>query len=325
MKRSRAKTAGVAIAAIITLAAVSSLAATELRWRRTFARPYPAIEASRDPAVIARGEYLVYGPAACAYCHVPKERWGDLDAGQRLPLSGSHVFRLPFGELFSANLTPDVATGIGRRTDAELARVLRHGVRADNRAAFPLMEFQELSDDDLTAIVSYLRSRPAVVNDVPEHRLSLLGKALMAFAIEPTSAPAAPLQHSPAAVRSIERGDYLANRVASCASCHTDRDPRNGQLVGAPFAGGQRMDVAADASKVFVPPNLTPDADTSPVGRWTEDQFLARVRQGELVAGTPMPWGAYRRMTDDDVRSVYLYLRTVRPVRHVTGPVIQDK
>ena len=325
MARPRAKTFGIAIVLIIAVATVSSLAATEMRWRRTFERPYPAISAVTDPAIVARGEYLVYGPAACAYCHVPKERWIDLDAGQRLPLSGSHVFRLPFGELFSANLTPDQVTGIGRRSDGELARVLRHGVRADSRAAFPLMEFQQLSDDDLTAILSFLRSRPAVANEVPEHRLSLLGKALMAFAIEPTSAPAPPPLHSPVAVRSVERGDYLANRVASCASCHTDRDPRSGQLVGPAFGGGQRMDIAADPTKVFVPPNLTPDADTSPVGKWSEDQFLARFRQGELVAGTPMPWGAFRRMTDDDVRSVYVYLRSLPPVRHVTGEVIQAR
>ena len=325
MIRSRAKALGVAIALVIAVAMVGSLAATEVRWRRTFERPYPAIAAVADPAVVARGEYLVFGPAACAYCHVPKERWVDLDAGERLPLTGSHVFRLPFGEIFSSNLTPDRATGIGRWSDGELARVLRHGVRADNRAAFPLMEFQGLADDDLTAILSFLRSRPAVVNAVPEHRLSFLGKALMAFAIEPTSAPAPPPSHSPAAVRSVERGDYLANRVASCASCHTDRDPRSGQLVGPAFGGGQRMDIAADPTKMFVPPNLTPDADTSPVGKWSEDQFLARFRQGELVAGTPMPWGAYRRMTDDDVRSVYVYLRSLPPVRHVTGPVIQDR
>ena len=157
--------------------------------------PSPILQSSRaaSPWFLRAGGMRV--------CHVPKERWIDLDAGQRLPLSGSHVFRLPFGELFSANLTPDQVTGIGRRSDGELARVLRHGVRADNRAAFPLMEFQELSDDDLTAILSFLRSRPAVANEVPEHRLSLLGKALMAFAIEPTSAPAPPPLHSPAAAR----------------------------------------------------------------------------------------------------------------------------
>ena len=74
-----------------------------------------------------------------------------------------------------------------------------------------------------------------------------------------------------------------------------------------------------------MPPNLTPDARTSPIGTWTEDTFVARFRQGELVSGTPMPWGAYARMTDEDLRSVYRYLRTLPPFEHATGPVIQPK
>ena len=85
------------------------------------------------------------------------------------------------------------------------------------------------------------------------------------------------------------------------------------------------MDVAADATKVFVPPNLTPDPRTSPIGAWTEDQFVARFRQGEMVAGTPMPWGAYARMTDGDLRSVFIYLRTLPPFEHATGAAIQPK
>jgi mono/diheme cytochrome c family protein len=188
----------------------------------------------------------------------------------------------------------------------------------------PLMEYHELHDEDVADILAFLRAQPPVKSVVPDHRFTLLGKALMAFAFAPSQPTPAVSAPSPRGV-SPERGAYLANHVSLCASCHTDRDPQNGQLVGPPFGGGQRMDVAADATKVFVPPNLTPNADTGPIGRWTEEQFVARVRQGELVAGTPMPWGAYKRMTDDDVRSVYRYLRTLKPVHHDTGPVIQDK
>ena len=78
-------------------------------------------------------------PAACAYCHLPREEWSTLARGAMPPLTGNHLFRLPLGELYSPNITPDAETGIGRRTDGELARVLRHNVRADGRAAFPLM------------------------------------------------------------------------------------------------------------------------------------------------------------------------------------------
>jgi mono/diheme cytochrome c family protein len=144
---------------LVAVTAGTALALVELRWKRRFDVPYPAIEASQDARIIARGDYLVYGAAACAYCHVPREEWGRLARGERLPLTGNHLFRLPFGEIYSANLTPDAATGIGRHSDREIARVLRSGVRADGRAAFPLMDFQ-LSDDDLRAIYRYLRSLP---------------------------------------------------------------------------------------------------------------------------------------------------------------------
>jgi mono/diheme cytochrome c family protein len=296
------------------------IAVVEWRWTGRFDAPYPAIAASTDPAMVAQGQYLVYGAAACAYCHVPREAWKTLDQGVRLPLTGDHLFRLSFGEIYSSNLTPDGASGIGERTDAELARVLRYGVRGDGRAAFPLMEFQ-LSDEDLIAVLSYLRAQRPASHAVPDHRLSLFGKTLMAFAISPTAPPKTPPSASPK-TPSIERGAYLANSVSSCGSCHTDRG-NDGALREPPFGGGQRMDVAADATKVYVSPNLTPDPTTSPIGRWSEDTFVSRFRRGEEIAGTPMPWGAYARMTDDDLRSVYRYLRTLPPTVRRTGPPVQ--
>jgi mono/diheme cytochrome c family protein len=123
---------------------------------------------------------------------------------------------------------------------------------------------------------------------------------------------------------SIERGRYLANHVSSCVACHTNRG-EDGRLVGPPFAGGQRMDVAADASHVYVTPNLTPDPDTSPLGQWSEDAFVARFRGGATLDGTPMPWGAFARMTDDDLRAIYRYLRSLAPTRNRPGPPIQRK
>lgn len=310
--------AGAAVVAVLGIC----LWLIESRARRTFPAPYPAIKATSDAASVELGRYLVYGPAACAYCHVPRERWKDLANGQ-LALSGNHVFRLPFGELYSSNLTSDAETGLGRRTDGELARILRYGVRADGRAAIPLMEYQNLSDQDLTAIISFLRTQPSVRSAVPAHELTMLGKVILAFAYTPEGPSETPMQASPVGV-SIARGAYLANKVSVCVTCHTDRGG-DGQLVGPRFAGGQRMDVAADPSRVYVSPNLTPDPKTSVIGVWTEDAFLARFRLGELVEGSPMPWGAYGRMTEADLRSVYQYLRSLPPVEHSTGPTIQNK
>lgn len=309
-------------ALLLALVLAAGVIVVEARWKRRFEAPYPSVSARQESAIVARGEYLVYGAAACAYCHVPREEWGRLDRGERLSLTGHHLFRLPFGDIYSSNLTPDSQTGIGRRSDAELARILRFGVRADGRAAFPLMEFQ-LSDEDLTAIVSYLRSQRPVAHAVPEHELSRFGKALMAFAITPAS-PMTPAPARSPVGATVERGAYLANNVSSCVSCHTNRGS-DGALTGPAFGGGQRMDVAADATKVFVTPNLTPDPNTSPVGAWSEDTFVARFRAGEVIPGTPMPWGAYARFTDDDVRAVYRYLRSLPPTPNSTGAAVQAR
>src|SRR5262245_64722745 len=113
------------LAVTLAIVARAALAATELRWRRTVASPYPAIVASSAPEVVAQGRYLVFGAATCAYCHVPREQWAMLAEGGEPSLSGNHVFRLPFGVFYSSNLTPDPDTGIGKRTDGELARILR--------------------------------------------------------------------------------------------------------------------------------------------------------------------------------------------------------
>ena len=322
---SRLRRVAAAAAIALVVLVVAAFAAVEVRSRRTFDAPYPAIAASNDPAVIAAGEYLVYGPAACAYCHVLKSEWKRLDAGERLPLTGNHLFPLPLGNLFSANLTPDAATGIGRRTDGELARVLRHGVLADGRAAFPLMELSNLSDEDLIAVISYLRSTAPQPLPTRAHELNVLGKAVMAFAITPKGPDGTPPRASPAREATAARGEYLANHVASCVACHTDRNPQDGSFVGPRFAGGMRMDVASDPTKVYVPPNLTPDAMTGRSGQWTEDVWVARFRQGELIDGTPMPWGGYARMTDTDLRGLYRYLRTLPPTQNEVGAPVQPK
>ncbi len=155
--------------------------------------------------------------------------------------------------------------------------------------------------------------------------MNVLGKAVMAFAITPKGPDAAPPRMSPAREASAVRGEYLANHVSSCVGCHTDRNLQDGSYIGPRFAGGMPMDVASDPTKVFVPPNLTPDAMTGRSGQWTEDVWVARFRQGELIEGTPMPWGAYARMTDADLRSLYRYLRTVPPAINEAGAPVQPK
>jgi hypothetical protein len=85
------------------------------------------------------------------------------------------------------------------------------------------------------------------------------------------------------------------------------------------------MDVEGDPTRVIVTPNLTPDPETGRITSWTEEQFLARFRAGAVIKGTHMPWAAFGRMSDDDVRAIYRYLRTLPPVENETGPSLQEK
>jgi mono/diheme cytochrome c family protein len=312
----------VAGVAILLAAVATLLIALKVGWARHHDAPEPALHATSDPAVVARGRYLVYGPAACAYCHRPRNDWPRLSAGEILPLSGAHEFPLPFGAVFSSNLTSDRETGIGAASDGAIARVLRYGIRRDGRAAVPIMEFQNLSDEDLVAILSFLRTQPAVRLQPPPHRLRFFGRLLLGVLLTPAGPARTPPRLSPTGA-TVARGRYLANDVAACVSCHTDR--QKGELVGPPFAGGQRMDFAGDPTRVLVPPNLTPDPATGRITAWSEDAFIARFRRGPVIPETIMPWGAYSKMEDDDLRAVFRYLRSLPPTRRGTGPSLQRR
>lgn len=319
------KKAVVTVLGVVMLVVVGIGASVQLRYDRVFDVPEVALSASTDPAVIEQGRYLSYGPAHCAYCHTPIEAWPAIDAGEEPPMSGGVPFVTPLATIHSANITPDVETGIGAVTDGQLARMLRHNVKRDGRAAIPFMEFYELSDADVVAILSYLRATEPARNEVPATRFTALGKAIMAFAIVPGGPTDTPPATSPPEDGSILRGAYLANSVAGCAGCHSQRDLRDGSYIGPRFAGGMAMEMEDDPTRVFVTPNLTPDPAYGIIADWTVDQFVQRFRAGALVPGSHMPWGAYQRMSDDDLLAVHRYLMTLDPVRFDPGPSIQPK
>ncbi len=314
----------IGIALALPLAVGLLLLIILVRWDRTFDAPLPALTASTDSVVIARGRYLAYGPAHCAACHVAPGDSVALRTGAQPPLSGGYAFVIPPGTFHVPNVTPDVATGIGGRTDAELARTLRHGVRADGRAALPFMTAQDASDEDLVALISFLRAQPPVRHEVPAHAPNLLGKGVLAFMVTPVGPQVTPPATTPTAV-SAERGAYLANGLAACVGCHTERSMATGAYTGPLFAGGTPTQVPADPSKVVVPPNLTPDSATGRIASWSEDAFVARFRTGKTIPESHMPWEFYARSSDEDLRSIYRYLMSLPPVRHETGPSVRPK
>jgi mono/diheme cytochrome c family protein len=285
-----------------------------------FDAPFPDVTASTDTAIIERGRYIVRNLAPCAGCHGDPAQRKQYAQGADVPLVGGFVFDIPPGQFYTRNLTPDPETGLGNVPDRAIARALRYGVGHDGRALLPFMEMQGLADDDLVAVVSYLRTQPPVKNQVPPHNYRLLGKVVRATVLaKPVGPSAAPLAHSPRGV-SAETGRYLVESVALCWSCHTERSQMTGALTGPRFGGTTGFKETDDTTHTWSPPNITSDPETGRLGKLNEDQFVARFRQGRVIPGSPMPWQAFSRLNEDDLRSIYRYLKTVPAVQRDNGP-----
>src|SRR6478735_6826787 len=155
------------------------------------ATPYPDVVASTDSAVVARGHYIVRVVAPCAGCHGDPSQRAQYVSGADVPLVGGFDFDIPPGQFYTRNLTSDSVTGLGNVSDKAIARALRAGVGHDGRALLPFMEMQGLSDDDLRAVVSYLRTQPPVRNAVPPHHYTLLGKVIRATMLSKPVGPSA--------------------------------------------------------------------------------------------------------------------------------------
>jgi mono/diheme cytochrome c family protein len=288
--------------------------------------PKPDITASDDPTVIERGKYLVNAVAHCAACHSPVEEYTASKPGDVVPPKGGHEWHMgPIGVVRSANITPHERSGIGKQTDAEIARAIRHGVKSDGHAALFMMGVGPMSDEDLTAIISYLRTIDPVDYDVPESDVGLLGKVLMQG---PMSFFAAPHEYEcPPFVMesdtpSVERGRYLAEGPGFCAGCHSnyEADP-DIKFVGQVCSGNDTEPTPDETDTNFAlwAPNLTPDPETGHITNWTQDQFMKRFRAGRMYGGSPMPWEAYGNMTDVDLESLWLYLRSLPPTKKHIG------
>jgi mono/diheme cytochrome c family protein len=309
------------IGIIILIMVAGGAVFVSTRQNLTFdATPYPEVSASSDSEVIERGRYIVRNLAPCAACHADASQRQAVAGGADVPLSGGFVFDIPPGKIYTRNLTPDAETGLGNVPDRAIARALRNGVGHDGRALLPFMEMQGLSDEDLTAVVSYLRSQPPVRNTVPPHRFTLLGKVVRATVLAKPVGPATtPPVRSPHGA-SVETGQYLAESVSLCWSCHTKRSMVTGALTGPRYGGTTGFTEAEDPGHTWSPPNITSDPETGRLAKLTEDQFVARFRQGRLLPGSPMPWQAFARMAEEDLRAIYRYLMTVPPVKNDVGP-----
>ena len=306
-------------------------------WDRVYDEyPVPDVRASTDPAVIARGEYLVYGPAHCVVCH--SNSFADVQklvSGEKVPLQGGTKFTAPpLGTIYSQNLTPDPETGIGRYSDGQIARMMRYNVRPNGRASVsPMMPFHNMSEEDMVAIISFLRSQAPVRNAVPANEWTVPGKIIRSISstFKPRDASEVhPPKVAPEEKPTKERGEYLARYVANCVGCHTPLDDTTFEPTGPDFSGGEEFEPTplpgVDMQTWFRTPNITPQRGSALMKFPDRATFVARFKVGgRQHAGTPMPWEAFARMSPEDVAAIYEFLRSLPPAEGATGDVTFKK
>ena len=216
----------------------------------------PALAAS--PAEIARGKYIFGATAGCG-CHT--EPKGTANAGGR-------KFDGPFGTVYSTNITPDTKTGIGAWTDEQIITAIRLGRRPNGERIVPVhpfTSFNGMAEEDLRALVSFLRSVPPVNRPntpkkitVPMFESVFLPAWLMTFAATETPPPAAP-------VSGVARGEYLVRAVGHCGECHTPRSALTMAVDNSRFLAGNSKKTGPEGQASG---NITPDKATGPTATW---------------------------------------------------------
>ena len=222
---------------------------------------------------VAKGQYIFSLAGGCA-CHSdPKGT----------PHAGGRPFPIPFGTVYSTNLTADIDTGLGGWTDQQIFDAVTKGVTRDGGRTLPLMPYGPYSGmarDDLRALIAFLRTLKPVRKPTPELQTSVpmlrsiaAEGWLKAFGQFFTSPPTAPKS-------GIERGKYLTEHVAICGDCHTPRSS-----IGVPnrsmYMAGAGKDIGPLGELV---PNITPDKETG-IGAWKREEIA-----NSLLTGTNPTW-----------------------------------
>jgi len=273
--------------ALVALGALYALSGRKLARRHEVAAE-PSLTIPSDSATLARGAHLVHS-LPCGQCH-GADLGGNVVADAGL-----------FGLLVGSNLTRGEGGRNPPLSDVEWERAIRHGVRRDSTSLLimPSEVFHTISDQDVTAIIAYLKQLPAVDREVRPTKLRIVGRIVLGLGQFPLAADTTPRTPHVAAVDTttgVAYGRYLAT-ISGCQGCH-----------GASFSGGPGF-APAD------PPvaNITPTG----IGQYSEADFMRAMREGKRPAGTAlsesMPWKYFSQMSDGELRSIFMFLQTLPP------------
>jgi hypothetical protein len=312
--------------AIVGIASLCLVKARTVRGVRAASAPTSVLQMEvipRTPERLARGKYLVEGILQCPFCH------SEIDFTKR-PLRvvpgmklGGHVFDpaeldvSPDTRVVAPNISPDPEYGAGKWKDADFVAALRQGIGHDGRTLFPLMPyewFRNLSDEDLASTIVYIRSLQPVHIQRP--------KTFLPEPLRNAFHPLSPVEHVPEPDRTdrIGYGKYLVN-AGHCTGCHSPHDERGMVIPGMDFSGGDLLigNWGPDPEKIITVAslNLTPDA--SGISYFNEKMFIDVIRRGQVQArplANIMPWAFFRNLTDDDLKAIFAYLQSLKPVKH---------
>ncbi len=294
----RAKTlfkwAAIAVGALLGVA-ILVLGFKVMGFNRAVARVYDvsplSVTASQDSAVIARGEHLASSIGGCRGCH-------------GLGLQGTAGEPMgPIGVIHTPNLTTGAGGIGGSYSDGELARAVRHGINRDGRTLLfmPASDFNWWPDEDLVAIVSYIRSVPPIDNETEKSEVRLLGKLLDQFGLLPLTVAAridhdAPRPDVPDPEPTATYGGFVAT---VCAGCH-----------GPGLTGGR---IPGTPAEIPAPANLTPHE--TGLATWTEDDFVTALFTGVRPDGRTLDEFMPRMdtMSEIETAALWAYLRSLDP------------
>lgn len=269
---------------LIVLAAIGLSIVGEVRLNKTHDIQAVGITVPGNDAALARGEHMVN--VACKSCH-------------GADLSGETMMDdPPIGTVYAANLTGLAET----HTDADLVRAIRHGLATDGRQLIimPAESFIYFSEEDLGAIVAYLKTIPSTGERLPTPQLGPLGRVLLGAGVFGDVFAAEYIDHDrpfpemPAVGATEAYGEYLSRL---CQGCH-----------GPQLAGAQPGDPESPPA-----PNLTPGGE---LGNWTEEDFIVAMRTGVTPTGRQlnpsfMPWESFGKLDDEELRGLWLYLHSL--------------
>ena len=281
----------------------------------------PVLKVELTPEHIARGEYLANHVTVCIDCHSTRD-WSKF-SGPPTPGTlgkGGDIFDQKFGfpgVYYAKNITPE---GISRYTDGELFRTITTGVSKEGKALFPVMPFHyygQMDEEDIKSIIAYIRTLKPIANNVPESKSDFpMNFIINTIPHEPS------FTKLPPKTDVINYGKYLTN-AAACIDCHTKFE--KGSLVAGTEYGGGREFPFPDGS-IVRSANISSDEETG-IGGWDDETFVSlfKAHSDSATLNTQlnpgdfnsiMPWTMYGRMTDEDLKAIFAYLKTVPPIKN---------